>query len=52
MMEALKKHMKCEVQYTEGYSVEDISNVMKEMFTLAEQLFFHTVLNLNTKTAE
>ena len=36
MMEALKKHMNCEVLYTAAYSVEDISKVMKEMFTLAE----------------
>ena len=52
MMEALKKHMNCEVLYTAAYSVEDISKVMKEMFTLAEQLFFHTVLNLKSKTSE
>jgi hypothetical protein len=44
MMDALKKHMKCEVLYTSGYSVDDLSKVMKEMFTLAEELFFHTVL--------
>ena len=45
MMETLKKHMKCEMLYTSGYSVEDLSKVMKQMFTMAEELFFHTVLN-------
>ena len=49
MMEALKKHMKCEVQYISGYKAEDITKVMKEMFKLTEELFFHTVLNKKQK---
>ena len=36
MMETLKKHMQCEVLYTDGYNVEDLTKVMKEMFGLAE----------------
>jgi hypothetical protein len=41
LMEVLRKHVKCDVQYASSTNVDETLHVLKTMFSLASDLFFY-----------